>query len=124
MKLPIVLVPHPHVRVDEHVLGGSPHVVGSRVPVRRLWAFYSGGTSVERILKRYPQLGAAKVLDALAFALDNIEVIQADMDREEEILARAGHRPARKPVSTDQMELPFASQTSLSGGAPKRRPRT
>ena len=124
MKLPIVLVPHPHVRVDEHVLGGSPHVLGSRVPVRRLWAFYSGGTSVERILKRYPQLGAAKVLDALAFALDNIEVIQADMDREEEILARAGHRPARKPVSADQMELPFASQTGLSRGAPKRRPRT
>jgi uncharacterized protein (DUF433 family) len=123
MKLPIVLVPHPHVRVDEHVLGGSPHVLGSRVPVRRLWAFYSGGTSVERILKRYPQLGAAKVLDALAFALDNIEVIQADLDREEEILTRAGHRPARKPVSTDQMELPFAQQMSLSGAPSKRRRR-
>lgn len=123
MKLPIVLVPHPHVRVDEHVLGGSPHVLGSRVPVRRLWAFYSGGTSVERILKRYPQLGPAKVLDALAFALDNIEVIQADLDREQEILTRAGLRPARKPVSEDQMELPFAPQSVPSRPAPRRKPK-
>ena len=123
MKLPIVLVPHPHVRVDEHVLGGSPHVLGSRVPVRRLWAYYSGGTSVERILKRYPQLGPAKVLDALAFALDNLEVIQADMEREQEILTRAGQPPARKPVSDDQMELPFAAQTVPSRPTPRRKPR-
>ena len=124
MKLPIVLVPHPHVRVDEHVLGGSPHVLGSRVPVRRLWAFYAGGTSVERILKRYPQLGAAKVLDALAFALDNVEVIQADLEREQEILERAGHRPARKPVSADQMELPFAPQSPPQRASGRRRPKS
>jgi uncharacterized protein (DUF433 family) len=108
MNLPIVLVPHPHVRVDEHVLGGSPHVVGSRVPVRRLWAFYRSGASIERILRRYPQLGPAKVFDALAFALDNSEVIEADLKHEEEILARAGNRPAKQPTATDQMQLPFS----------------
>ena len=59
MTLPVVLVPHPHVRVDQNVLGGSPYVVGSRVPVRRLWAFYRNGISLERILKRYPQLSPA-----------------------------------------------------------------
>lgn len=107
MKLPIVLVPHPHVRVDAHVLGGSPYVLGSRVPVRRLWAFFKNGTSVERILRRYPQLGAAKVFDALAFALDNPEVMAADIQREEEILKSAG-LPATKPGRTEQMELPFA----------------
>src|SRR5688500_13884911 len=108
MKLPIVLVPHPHVRVDEHVLGGSPYVLGSRVPVRRLWAFYRNGTSVDRILKRYPQLGAAKVFDALAFALDNPEVIEADVQLEEEILERAGQKQRKRPTSIDQMELPFS----------------
>ncbi|HYO93776.1 MAG TPA: DUF433 domain-containing protein [Polyangiaceae bacterium] len=111
MKLPIVLVPHPHVRVDEQVLGGSPYVLGSRVPVRRLWGFFRGGTSVERILKRYPQLGPAKVFDALAFALDNPEVLEADIQREEEILARASHRLPKKPISDDQMELPFAGES-------------
>lgn len=118
MKLPIVLVPHPHVRVDEHVLGGSPHVVGSRVPVRRLWAFYRSGASIERILRRYPQLGPAKVFDALAFALDNAEVIEADLQREDEILSRAGNRPAKQPVSTDQMLLPFSGDSPASPVSP------
>ncbi len=83
MTLPIVLVPHPHVRVDPNVLGGSPYVLGSRVPVRRIYAFYKSGTSLDRLLKRYPQLGPAKILDALSFALDNLETIEADQAREE-----------------------------------------
>lgn len=105
MTLPVILVPHPHVRVDKNVLGGSPYVAGSRVPVRRLWAFYRNGTSIDRILKRYPQLGPAKVFDALAFALDNQEVVEADLEREESLLAA---KPSRKPESA-QIELPFAA---------------
>lgn len=108
MTLPVVLVPHPHVRVDLNVLGGSPYVAGSRVPVRRLFTFYRDGASVERIFKRYPQLGPAKVLDALAFALDNPEVMEADIAREQEILARAGHREKRRAGASSQIELPFA----------------
>jgi uncharacterized protein (DUF433 family) len=104
VALPVILVPHPHVRVDKNVLGGSPYVVGSRVPVRRLWAFYRNGTSIERILKRYPQLGPAKVFDALAFALDNEEVVEADLAKEESLLAA---RPAPSKQSA-QIELPFA----------------
>ena len=123
MKLPMVLVPHPHVRVDDLVLGGSPHVIGSRVPVRRLWAFFRSGASVERILKRYPQLGPAKVFDALAFALDNLEVIEADIAREEEILARAGQKPKPTQDSANQMELPFAGDTGLGSAATPRKRR-
>ncbi len=120
MTLPVILTPHPHVRVDKNVLGGSPYVVGSRVPVRRLWAFYRSGTSVERILKRYPQLGPAKVFDALAFALDNQEVVDADLAREESLLA------AKEPVSRQpsaQIDLPFAAGLGVPGPAPGRRRR-
>lgn len=124
MALPVVLVPHPHVRVDPNVLGGSPYVVGSRVPVRRLFAFYRAGTSVDRILKRYPQLGPAKVFDALAFALDNEEVIEADIAREEEILARTGQKSKRRAPGPEQIELPFAGGEppahTLRSGRPRR----
>ena len=106
VTLPVILTPHPHVRVDKNVLGGSPYVVGSRVPVRRLWAFYRNGTSVERILKRYPQLGPAKVFDALAFALDNQEVVDADLAKEDALLATR-LAPERRGQSA-QIELPFA----------------
>lgn len=107
MTLPVILVPHPHVRVDKNVLGGSPYVAGSRVPVRRLWAFYRNGTSIDRILKRYPQLGPAKVFDALAFALDNQEVVDADLAREESLLATR-EKPLR-PGESAQIELPFGA---------------
>src|SRR5687768_15304468 len=110
MALPIVLVPHPHVRVDPKVLAGSPHVIGSRVPVRRIWAFYRAGTSVEKLVRRFPQLGPAKIFDALAFAFDNEEVIEADLSRERELLQRSGPTSAQKPNQTHQMALPFASE--------------
>jgi len=112
----VILTPHPHVRVDKNVLGGSPYVAGSRVPVRRLWAFYRNGTSVERILKRYPQLGPAKVFDALAFALDNQEVVDADLAREESLLAR--DLPAKR-TNPAQIELPFAVSPPSTPASPR-----
>jgi uncharacterized protein (DUF433 family) len=118
VSLPVILVPHPHVRVDKNVLGGSPYVVGSRVPVRRLWAFYRNGTSLERILKRYPQLGPAKVFDALAFALDNEEVVEADLAREESLLAT--REPPRRGGSA-QIELPFAEPGAPAAPPVRRR---
>jgi uncharacterized protein (DUF433 family) len=114
LSLPIVLVPHPHVRVDKKILGGSPHVAGSRVPVRRLYAFYRSGTSIEKILKRYPQLSPAKVFDALAFALDNPEVLEADMEREADLISeRELRRPKRLP-GLRQVELPFMGGPSMA----------
>ena len=90
--LPRVLVPHPHVRSDSRLLRGSPHVVGSRVPVRRLWAWHRAGVSIDTLLKRYPRLGPAKVLDALAFAYDNQAVVEADLAREIAAFEAAGKK--------------------------------
>ncbi|MBN1610494.1 MAG: DUF433 domain-containing protein [Polyangiaceae bacterium] len=116
MILPIVLVPHPHVRVDPSVLGGSPHVAGSRVLVRRLWVFFRDGARVETLMRRYPKLGPAKVLDALAFALDNPEVIEADIARENQLLERAGRTVTATQSGSEQIELPFAAQPGTSRG--------
>jgi uncharacterized protein (DUF433 family) len=102
VELPLVLVPHPHVRVDKGVLGGSPYVVGSRVPVRRLWGFYRNGASVDVLLKRYPKLGPAKIFDALAFAFDNIEVIEVDIANEEKLVSTSD---SGAPRSKKQMSL-------------------
>jgi uncharacterized protein (DUF433 family) len=76
------------------VLSGSPVIAGSRVPVRRLWAWHRGGSSIETLMRRYPQLGPSKVLAALAFAYDNEALIEEDLAREQELLAReTGERP-------------------------------
>ncbi len=104
--LPRVLVPHPHVRCDIRMLGGSPHVEGSRVPVRRLWAWHRSGVSIDTLLKRYPRLGPAKVLDALSFAYDNREVVEADLDREMEAFDAAGKKPfGLRPMAQQAFEF-------------------
>src|SRR5690242_21455966 len=100
-----IRVPHPHVRVDATVLAGSPHVVGSRVPVRRLWAWHRGGASVETLVKRYPNLGPARILDALAFAYDNQELIDADVVREQALFEKQGSAVGLRPLA--QMAFPF-----------------
>lgn len=79
-EIPIaVVVPHPHVRIASEVLDGKSYILGSRVPVCRIYAFYLAGVTLEEIFKRYPQLSKAKVLDALSYALDNRELVESEM---------------------------------------------
>src|SRR3954463_14337934 len=111
-QLPRIRVPHPHVRCDASVLGGSPHVVGSRVPVRRLWAWHRGGAAVETLVKRYPNLGPARILDALAFAYDNQELMEADIAREQALFDLAGPDVGARPLA--QMTFPFEAPTGPS----------
>ncbi len=76
---------------------------GTRVPVRRLWSWHRRGTTIETLVKRYPQLGPAKILDALAFAYDNEVLVEADLARENEALDQE-QSPIREPK---QAKLPF-----------------
>ena len=106
--LPRIRVPHPHVRCDGSVLAGSPHVVGSRVPVRRLWIWHRGGAAVETLVKRYPNLGAARIFDALAFAYDNMDLVEADIAREQALFEKTGG-PTTGARPLAQLELAFDS---------------
>ncbi len=95
--LPQVRIHHPHIelKLDD----GAPFVRGTRVAVRRLYAWHKGGASVETLLKRYPALGPARLFDALAFAYDNLELVESDLARERALLhadADAPGPPARQ----------------------------
>jgi uncharacterized protein (DUF433 family) len=102
--LPKVVVHHPHVEVRSDLLGGSPVIRGTRVPVRRLWAWHRKGVSVETLVKRYPSLGWAKVLGGLAFAYDNQELVEADLARERALLHAESDGV---PGAMQQVRLPF-----------------
>lgn len=88
MNLPPVRIRHPHVLMERNILNGSPVVAGTRVPVRRLWAWHRKGVSVKHLVERYPSLGWAKVLDALSFAYDNEDLIEADLHLERALVER------------------------------------
>src|ERR1700704_1893228 len=81
---------------------GSPIVSGTRVPVRRLFSWHRQGTTVETLLRRYPQLGPARLLDALAFAYDNFDLISTDLERERAMLALEEQLPPDAPQSKKQ----------------------
>lgn len=82
--LPPVRVPHPHVTVLENVRDGEPVIEGTVIPVHRLFSWHRQGTTVETLLRRYPQLGPARIFDALAFAYDNLDLMCAALVRERE----------------------------------------
>jgi hypothetical protein len=76
--------------------------------------------SVETLLKRYPQLGPARILDALAFAYDNPEIIEADLARERALLGADGADPEPVPGAMQQEPLPFGGGgTTPSRGEPR-----
>src|SRR5262249_27518700 len=102
--LPPVRVHHPHVEVRDDLLGGSPVVRETKVPVRRLWAWHRKGVTVETLIKRYPALGPAKVLGALSFAYDNQDLLDADLERERVLLDAEAERV---PGAMEQTKLPF-----------------
>jgi uncharacterized protein (DUF433 family) len=98
----LIKVSHPHVEMRESLLGGSPVVRGTKVPVRRLWAWHRKGVAVETLMKRYQQLGPSVVLDALAFAYDNLEVMAADLAREQSVLDAEADK-----IPGDMKQLPL-----------------
>lgn len=117
MSLPPVRVPHPHVIVDPNVAEGSPVIDGTRVPVRRLFSWHRQGTAVETLLRRYPQLGPARIFDALAFAYDNLDLITADLVREREALARESV-PTGEPAPPQNAKERAAAAQAAQGKLP------
>ena len=100
--LPTVRIHHPHVVLDSD---GSPLVEGTHVPVRRLFAWHRQGTTVETLLRRYPQVGPARLLDALSFAYDNLDLITEDLDRERALLELEAKPVPEAPKSAKEREL-------------------
>jgi uncharacterized protein (DUF433 family) len=104
-KLPPVRVLHPHVVLDPR---GSPVVEGSRVPVRRLYAWHRERIAIATMLKRYPQIGPARLFDALSFAYDNLDLIHADLERESEAIRTKKAPPVtRRKADESQLDLPL-----------------
>jgi hypothetical protein len=67
-----------------------------------LWAWHRKGVNIETLFKRYHQLGPSVILDALSFAYDNLELIAADLDREQRILDEEAEK-----VPGDMKQLPL-----------------
>jgi uncharacterized protein (DUF433 family) len=65
MRGPDLVQPRPTLRIIPGKLGGSPHVVDTRVETRSLSALREDGTSVERIAALYPHLTEVQIREAI-----------------------------------------------------------
>ena len=68
-------------------------------------------------MKRYPNLGPARILDALAFAYDNQDLIDADIAREQALFEKQGPDIGARPLA--QMTFPFDPPKGPAPRAPR-----
>ena len=76
--------------------GGRAVVAGTRIRVSLILACYRQGMTAEQIVEQYPHLRLADVHDALAYAYDHPDEIEADLAADDEIAAQRiwpGGRP-------------------------------
>ena len=78
-----------NIERDATRCGEQPVVAGTRIRVCTILASYRQGMSVEEIVQQYPALRPADVHDALAYAYDHIDEIEADLAADDESVVRA-----------------------------------
>lgn len=84
-----------NIEQDPARCGGQPVVVGTRVRVAIILGCYRQGMGVEEIVQQYPALKPADVHDALAFAYDHLEMIEADLSADDETEVKTRHAGGR-----------------------------
>ncbi|MBM4093860.1 MAG: DUF433 domain-containing protein [Planctomycetes bacterium] len=78
-----------NVEQDPRRCGGQPVVGGTRIRVATILGCHRQGMSVEEVVQQYPSLKPADVHDALAYAYDHPDEIEADMAADDEATAKS-----------------------------------
>jgi uncharacterized protein (DUF433 family) len=73
-----------NIEKDSARCGGQPVVAGTRIRVAIVLGCYRQGMSIEEIVQQYPNLKPADVHDALAYAYDHLDEIEADLAADNE----------------------------------------
>lgn len=73
-----------NIEKDPQRCGGQPVVAGSRIRVATVLTCYRQGMGIEEIVQQYPGLKPADVHDALAYAYDHFDEIEADLTADDE----------------------------------------
>ena len=80
-----------NIEQDPARCGGQPVVGGTRIRVATILGCYRQGMTVEEIVQQYPPLKPADVHDALAYAYDHLDEIEADLAADDESTVKARH---------------------------------
>ena len=78
-----------NIEQDLSRCGGQPVVGGTRVRVAIILGCYRQGMSVEEIVQQYPSVKPADIHDALAYAYDHLDEIEADVAANDEATVKS-----------------------------------
>ena len=78
-----------NIEKDPARCGGQPVVAGTRIRVASILVCYRQGMRVEEIVQQYVNLKPADVRDALAYAYDHLDEIEADLAADDEAAVKA-----------------------------------
>jgi uncharacterized protein (DUF433 family) len=77
-----------NIEKDPALCGGQPVIAGTRIRVAVVLTCYRHSMSIEEIIQQYPTLKPADVHDALAYAYDHLDEIEADLLADDEHAAK------------------------------------
>jgi uncharacterized protein (DUF433 family) len=80
-----------NIEQDPARCGDQPVVGGTRIRVGIILGCYRQGMSVEEIVQQYPPLKPADVHDALSYAYDHLDEIEADLAADCEATVKSSH---------------------------------
>ncbi|HVC93079.1 MAG TPA: DUF433 domain-containing protein [Pirellulales bacterium] len=78
-----------NIEKDAVRCGGQPVVAGTRIRVGTILFCYRQGMTIEEIIQQYASLKPADVHDALAYAYDHLEEIEAAVADDDEATVKA-----------------------------------
>jgi uncharacterized protein (DUF433 family) len=86
-----------NIEKDPSRCGGQPVVANTRIRVATILSCYRQGMGIEEIVQQFPPLRPADVHDAMAYAYDHMEEIEADLaaDDEETVKVRSSRSGTR-----------------------------
>jgi len=82
-----------NIEKDPTRCGGQPVVAGTRIRAATILACYRQGLTVEEIVQQYAALKPADVHDALAYAYDHLDEIEASLAADDEVTVKAAISP-------------------------------
>ncbi len=104
-----------NVEKDPARCGGQPVVAGTRVRVATILTCYRLGMSIEEIVQQHPGLKPADVHDALAFAYDHLDEMEADLAADKEVEEKSKLRdPAGPGAQGDSSRMRMCTVPSPS----------
>jgi uncharacterized protein (DUF433 family) len=86
-----------NIEKDPARCGGQAVVAGTRLRVATILTCYRQGMGVEEIVQQYPQIKPADVHDAIAYAYDHLDEIEADLAADDEAAVKSRHPGGTAP---------------------------